>query len=506
MENINEKFKKIIIPTIAIILFFTVLSTTMAAENNITNTTEGGLNTAISDSNSGDTINLDTGIYKGSNNTNITIPNSKNITIQSKNPNQKATIDGENINWFINNGGNLTLINVVLQNFIKSSSSGTLNITSGGAIYNTGRLTIINCTFLNNNVALYGGAIYNAGPNQTIINSTFKNNSAQSGGAIFNNNPTTILNSTFTNNVADTNNGGAIFNTQFTRLNISNSNFTNNSANQGGAIYNNNFANVIVNSSNFINNTATQGGAIYTTNGGNVNLSYSRLLNNTDLNNYTIYNSQSSVVLDYNWWGSNLEPNSQIFNGATTHYFIMNVTNLTSLDSNGTVTFDYTFRLNSGENADNSLLPYFVIDVYTNLTDNVVTSFDARYDNIFDVTIDTGGDILYTFIDDNEIQTLEGTVPIPEPVDPVDPIDPIDPEDPVEPIVPEIPTDPIDPEIPTDPIASEDPENILGPENDSDTTNNQTTASAAMKETGIPINLLLLVLLSLVGFGYYRKQ
>lgn len=38
----------------------------------------------------------------------------------------------------------------------------------------------------------------------------------------------------------------------------------------------------------------------------------------------------------------------------------MNVINITSLDSNGTLTFNYTFKLNTGEDVDNSLLPHLL--------------------------------------------------------------------------------------------------------------------------------------------------
>jgi hypothetical protein len=41
---------------------------------------------------------------------------------------------------------------------------------------------------------------------------------------------------------------------------------------------------------------------------------------------------------------------------------------------------------------------------------------------------------------------------------------------------------------------------------DTNKTTNNSVASATLKKTGTPINLLLLILLSLIGFGYFRKK
>ena len=102
----------------------------------------------------------------------------------------------------------------------------------GGAIYNTGNLTIKNTT-INNNKANLGGAIYNTG-NLTINNTNINNNNAKSiGGSIYNNGTITINNTTLThNNVLH--NGGAIYNTG--NLTINNTNINNNYAKRGSAL------------------------------------------------------------------------------------------------------------------------------------------------------------------------------------------------------------------------------------------------------------------------------
>lgn len=220
----------------------------MATTVEITNTTEGGIKNTI-DTN--DIIKLSGGKYTGENNTGIQIAKSKNITITSNDTNNKAIIDGSNITSFINNKGDLTLINLILQNF---------NGNNGGAIYNEGNLIIINCTFLNN-YATNGASIYNQDGSQTISNSNFINNTASyGGGAIYHyRGIQDINNSNFRYNTGF--HGGAIIYIYGNQI-INNSNFTNNSASYGGAIFNH-YSNQTITNSNFINNTATEGGGAF---------------------------------------------------------------------------------------------------------------------------------------------------------------------------------------------------------------------------------------------------
>jgi parallel beta helix pectate lyase-like protein/polymorphic membrane protein len=524
-----KNYKKILIPTL-LILFLISLSCVNAAENN---TDFGDL---ITNTPHDSTIQLEEGTYSN-NATDILID--KNITIIGKS-NGKTIINANKTGNIFNiaYNGTLTLINITLTNGIGYNggaiiNNGELTITNcnfinnlaedggnGGAIYNDGTLIVTNSIFTNNTAA-NGGAIYNTGGNMIINNSIFKDNKAfETGGAIssgsggngwgffssnypmiidYNDYDILIINSIFTNNTAY--DGGAIYNNQGYML-VENSTFTNNTADSSSAIFNSgrnmtiigsNFTNNnggatitldswnnVITGCNIINNTA---GILITDYASNILVNYNRIFNNTDYDlNYSYIEEEyfdPMINVDYNWWGNNT-PN-KIFGITPNNYFVMNVTNLTSLDSNGTVTFNYTFKLNNTDAFNASLLPYFVTNVYTSLTDGVVTSFDARYDRTFDVTVNTSGNILYTFVTDNEIQTLEGTATIPDPVDPNDPIDPVDPVDPIDPV---------------------DPDDDIN-----QTSNNQITASAAMKETGLPINLLLVVLLSILGFGYYtRKQ
>jgi predicted outer membrane repeat protein len=224
-----------------------------------------------------------------------------------------ATITLDNCNFTGNtarsggaiySNGNLTVSNSVITN-----STGKLY---GGAIFNGGYMSSINnCTFSSNNG--YYGILYNSG-NLTVNNSVFSGNSASMGGVIYSKSNLVVSYCNFTDNNA-TGKGGAIYSTG--DLNVNYCNFTNNSSPYGGAICGAVIigTNPITNISNctFTGNTASYvGGAIY--NSGTLNLHYNSFVNNTASTNNgnTIY-SASSVNAEYNWWGTNNNPASQIY-------------------------------------------------------------------------------------------------------------------------------------------------------------------------------------------------
>jgi predicted outer membrane repeat protein len=135
------------------------------------------------------------------------------------------------------NFGALTLTNSTFAN-------NTAGSNGGGGVYNVGALTLISCTFTGNTVSssAAGGGIENiSSGTATISNCSFTNNaangsgsSAGSGGAIANSGAMTITSSTFTSNTAASD-GGAIYNDG--SLTISTTSFTDNSVlSDGGAI------------------------------------------------------------------------------------------------------------------------------------------------------------------------------------------------------------------------------------------------------------------------------
>ncbi|AWX32004.1 carboxypeptidase-like regulatory domain-containing protein [Methanosphaera sp. BMS] len=130
------------------------------------------------------------------------------------------TIDGNQLQVFnITVGSTMILKNITIQN-AKSYY--------GGAIRNSGRLTITQSTLANNTSIYDGGAIYNDWGKLNITESTLANNTARKGGVIHN------------------------VNREY--FNISSSNITNNHAQIGGAIHTEGYANLKGNI--FTNNTA----------------------------------------------------------------------------------------------------------------------------------------------------------------------------------------------------------------------------------------------------------
>jgi hypothetical protein len=114
----------------------------------------------------------------------------------------------------INNGGALTVNTCTFSN--NTTSQGVSEM--GGAIDNTGQLTLNNSTFSNNNAQAAGGAIYSGwdsysgsglNANLAVNNSTFTSNTGGQGGAIYNSGSVTMTNSTISGN---TGSGAAIFN------------------------------------------------------------------------------------------------------------------------------------------------------------------------------------------------------------------------------------------------------------------------------------------------------
>ncbi len=184
-----------------------------------------------------------------------------------------------------------------------------------GTVRNTGSLNVFGCIFINNSnkgsnssAKFLGGAITNYG-SALVVSSIFTNNTVPSdvnsfdtqyldvGGAIYNQGKLTVNSSTFNNNEAYI--GGAIANTNGTLL-VMKSKFNDNYAKLlGGAIscvdYMENYSssllpisNIIVNGCNFTANNAERGGAIYQqveSSNSLLTVISSRFINNTALPN-----------------------------------------------------------------------------------------------------------------------------------------------------------------------------------------------------------------------------
>jgi hypothetical protein len=105
----------------------------------------------------------------------------------------------------IANSGTLTLTGCDLFN-------NTSPANNGGAIYSIGTLTVVGSIFSGNTTGAGGGAIASSAGTLTVENSTFSDNTSSAGGAIFAQGAATVQNSTFFGNNPTTGPGGGIFN------------------------------------------------------------------------------------------------------------------------------------------------------------------------------------------------------------------------------------------------------------------------------------------------------
>ncbi|WP_169805498.1 beta strand repeat-containing protein, partial [Methanobrevibacter filiformis] len=132
-------------------------------------------------------------------------------------------------------------------------------------------------------------------------------------------------------------------------------------------------------------------------------------------------------VLDYNWWGDNTP--SIMANGTPftpDKYFVVGITNITAIGHHSTALFNYTFGLNDNSSANATLLPYFVTDVWTNITTTGsvevfnllsfnptglthISNFDARENKIIAVTLNLTNtqEVEFTFVTDNEVSKID---------------------------------------------------------------------------------------------------
>ncbi len=158
--------------------------------------------------------------------------------------------------------------------YIEDSDFIRNNAETGGAIYNDGRLDkdnnkasmkIVDTDFNENTATVSGGAIYNTGK-LTIVDTDFVGNSAiELGGAIYSSGKLDLDEVSFVSNSVTEEDGGALFITGGQENNITNSIFEANHADNysGGAIL---LQNGVLNIDNttFVGNTAMESGAIFT--------------------------------------------------------------------------------------------------------------------------------------------------------------------------------------------------------------------------------------------------
>ncbi|MCD4749828.1 MAG: right-handed parallel beta-helix repeat-containing protein [Thermoanaerobaculales bacterium] len=189
----------------------------------------------------------------------VTVGAAGTLTIQGGG---SITISGNNAvrAFYVNAGGDLTVKGLTVTN------GRVFSDDDGGGIYNSGSLTITDCTVSGNSAADDGGGVYNdTGAWASITSSTFSGNDAGWGGAIDSDGALGIVGSTFFANSAQW--GGAIDN--WATLDITGTTFSGNTASDdGGAVSNYGGGALTVTDSIFLDNTAIDdGGGIYNDSG-----------------------------------------------------------------------------------------------------------------------------------------------------------------------------------------------------------------------------------------------
>ncbi len=246
-----------------------------------------------------DTLTIEEGALfknnKASSNGGAIFNSSKTVTIGSNvkfEENESKSAGGAIFNY---NDGTITIGSNAI--FERNTSNNNL----GGAIYNSGALTIEGSSlFKNNTTSAPGGAIYNAGTMNIGSNAVFEeNNSDNTGGVIYNLGTAAIGGSAvFRNNTANQP-GGVIYNYGTMTID-SNVLFENNQANNnGGVIYHSSGTTTIGDRAVFKNNTGqNSGGAIFNSSGTITIGSKTLFENNISTNNSggAIYNNNNGTV------------------------------------------------------------------------------------------------------------------------------------------------------------------------------------------------------------------
>ena len=173
-------------------------------------------------------------------------------------------------------GGQITIMTSTVQN------NSTAN--NGGAIWNDGDFSLIASTIINNIADNEGGGVWNKGVLTIIASDILSNSTPRNGGGILNRGAVSIEDSELAFNEA--NDGGAIYNTGnlSPTLIITSSTIHNNSAlgggnNRGGGVLNNTGHLKLVNSTLSENSAETDGGGLL--NNSHSELTHVTILNNT---------------------------------------------------------------------------------------------------------------------------------------------------------------------------------------------------------------------------------
>lgn len=299
--------------------------------------------------------------------------------------------------------------------------------------------------------------------------------------------------------------GGAIWVRGYT-LNITNCTFINNIAERGGAYWTQGSSSNVIYST-FIGNTALQtGGAIFVSgNRGSSSISYSVFLNNNaPQGNSIFWTEEGPLSVDYNFWGTN-DLSQAIFNNGSgdlsfiNNYYIAVLNGSDKINESEIYNYNYFLALNGTNFPDfdaSSLLPLFNVTITH--PDQTEENIDGRLqynwsytpsitDDFVIVKANIGSEILVLaaevekalLVSDNIIQTPQSNVN-----------DIINDEE-------------IDDEEPN--FNNETTTNNKNEDN-GETNNNPVAGAATMKDTGLPLTAILVILFSLIGVNIRKSK
>lgn len=253
------------------------------------------------------------------------------------------------------NDGNSTIVNCNIYSNQATGSSGNIinnrkgtmvidncdfseNVAKRGVVASQSEtdLLINNSEFIGNDMTSLtntNGIVYSASADTVVENTVFRNNKAKSAGAIYATRASSatkgtleVTNCTFDNNIAVEGTAGAIFAGR-TPTTIKDSTFTNNQANsgeyvkgQGGAIYqtmDDLKSTMSIDNCVFINNTAGDAGsAIYVnTDQGTFDIANSIIISKEGDDKYAIDKKEKAttvITANNNYWGNNTKANIDI--------------------------------------------------------------------------------------------------------------------------------------------------------------------------------------------------
>jgi len=243
----------LLVAAVFLALAFAPVGVVRAATVTVPDCMGSSLATAISSASAGDTITFAQDCPTA---TPITLTSTqtigKNLTIDGTG--HQVTIDGGNtVRLFTVSSGVSFAVNAL------TLTGGNAPGDFGGAINNSGTLTVTNSTLSGNSAPNGGGGgIFNGGITMTVTNSTFSGNSASNGGGgIYNGGPLTVTNSTLSGN-STPGSGGGILN--YGALTVTNSTLSGNSASIGGGGIANKFG--TLNATNTLIVNSTSGGDV----------------------------------------------------------------------------------------------------------------------------------------------------------------------------------------------------------------------------------------------------